>query len=410
MKIATYSSALRYLEAHIHKRSLSSNKTKDPHDGPRNVARVTHLLKLLGNPHEKYPAVHIGGTSGKSSTSYFLAKILESAGYKTGLTISPHLQVATERMQINGRFVSEREFVKLINDIKPAVEKVESEKKWGKVGYFQILLAAAFLHFARRDVDVAVVEVGIGGHYDSTNVIKPVLAIITNVGLDHIRILGPTVEAIARDKREIIKKGVSIITGATQKSVINLLREKAKSVGASFILLNTNSQRTYQEANILLAQRAARELKKLGFSKVTSDAIKLATVTSFFPGRLEIASKKPLVILDVAHNPDKTRALARDLQKLFPGEIFHIIFANLHHTLQPKMLKPLSPIAKTLVLTKPKNGPGLFKKLLKEVLPGDKILVTGSFFLVDRIRNLFYPEAEVLQKRGYYTKVTSIPS
>lgn len=399
----TYEEALQYLTRHIY-------RTKDPHDGPRNITRTKHLLALLGNPQNRYPTIHVGGTSGKSSTAYFIAKILKESGYKTGLIISPHLQVATERIQINGRFVSEKELVALITEIKPIVEKIEKEKKWGKVGYFQILLAAAFLYFTRKDVDTAVVEVGIGGHYDATNVIKPVLAVITNVGLDHTNVLGETIEEIALDKREIIKKGVPVLTGVRQSRVVALIKEKAKKVGAPFLLVNTNGQRTYQEANVVLAQVASEELKKLGFAKITNDSIRHTFTTERLPGRLEIVAKNPMIILDGAHNPDKISALAKTLQVLFPNEKFYVILADTHRQHHPKMIKSLSSLAKRIILAKTKDGVKTFLNLLKQSTPQDMILVTGSFFLVGKIRNLYYPDKEILREKRYYPKVTSIPS
>ncbi|MBI4032924.1 MAG: hypothetical protein HY377_00155 [Candidatus Blackburnbacteria bacterium] len=402
MKATTYSETIDYLDSHIH-------RAKDPHEGSRNIRRTKYLLRLLGNPQDKYPTIHIGGTSGKSSTSFFIAKILQESGYKTGLTISPHLQVATERIQINGYFASEKEFVGLINEIKPVVEKIEEEKRWGKVGYFQILLAAAFLYFARSKVDVAIVEVGIGGHYDATNVIKPVLAVITNVGLDHTSVLGETIEEIARDKREIIKKGVPIITGASQKSVINLLREKAERTDAPFIVINTKGQMTYSKANAILAQTAAEQLKKIGFTNITRKNVNQVLATTFLPGRLEIVSRNPIIILDAAHNIDKMHALVASLQNLFPESKFDIILARAHRKHLKRMIKSLHPITKKLFLTGIKDSAKTLKKVSTRT-PNGKILITGSFFLVDQIRSLYYPKIEVLEKRRYYTKVTSIPS
>ncbi len=398
----TYGEAIQYLTRHIY-------RTRDLRDGPHNIARTKHLLELLGNPQEKYPTIHIGGTSGKSSTSFLIAKILEESGYKTGLTLSPHLQVETERMQVNGRFASRTEFIGLINKLKPIVKKIESEKKWGKVGYFQILLAAAFFYFAHEEVDVAVVEAGIGGHYDATNVINPALAIITNVGLDHTNILGETVEEIARDKREIIKKGVPIITGATQRSVISLLKQKAKMVDAPLIVVNTKTQGTYQKANAVLAQATAEQLEKIGFANITPKSVKRALATAFLPGRIEIISRNPTIILDAAHNIDKMRTLTTSLQNIFPEGKFDIILARAHRKYQKQMVESLRPITQKLFLTSIKDSAKTLKTVLIEA-PHDKILATGSFFLVDQIRSLYYPKIEVLEKRRYYTKVTSIPS
>src|SRR3989304_710124 len=194
------------------------------------LERIGYLLKLLGNPQNKFISIHIAGTSGKGSTAFYIAKLLEvskvsnvskvSKGRgtpKIGLHISPHLVDIRERMQINGKLIELNKFIKLIEEIKPAVESMKNSKV-GLPSYFEILVAASFLYFAQEKVDWAVVEVGLGGRLDATNVLNPTLVVITNVGLDHIEILGNKVEKIAKEKAGIIKSGVPVVTGCPSAS------------------------------------------------------------------------------------------------------------------------------------------------------------------------------------------------
>lgn len=178
------------------------------------LERTRALLDLLGNPQNKFPSVLIGGTAGKGSTAYLISHILTTAGYKTGLTISPHLQKINERIQINNQQISDEKFVKLLNFVIPAIEDMKGISvglanpdlaPQGAPSYFEILIAMAFLYFAQNKVDIAVVEVGMGGEFDATNTLYPLVAVLTNVSLDHTNVLGGTVQKIARTKVGIIK-------------------------------------------------------------------------------------------------------------------------------------------------------------------------------------------------------------
>src|SRR3989338_6871529 len=177
----SFTSAQAYLERHF-----SSGKTYS-------LERIRSLLSDLKSPHLAVPTIHVGGTAGKGSTAYLIASIFEHAGYRVGLYTSPHLISITERLMINRKAIAQTSFVKLLESIKPVIPQAAT--------YFEILTAIAFVYFAKEKVDVAVIEVGIGGKLDATNVVDPLVSVITNVGLDHTEILGPTEETIARDKR-----------------------------------------------------------------------------------------------------------------------------------------------------------------------------------------------------------------
>lgn len=411
-----YNEAMQFLYRFI----PTSRQIRYP--GEAGLERMRKLLRALGNPQDKYPSVHVGGTSGKGSTSTMIAKILQESGYKTGLHISPHLQIATERMQVGGRFASEEEFIELINRLRPLTHKL-------KPTYFELLLAASFLHFAEKKVDIAVIEVGLGGKYDGTNVISPVLVVLTNVGLDHTHILGDTVEKIALDKREIIKPGVPVVTGATQESVKKLIREKAAAVGSQAIFVDTEKGAGvlswYQAKNAQLARRAAKEIKRVGFKKINQKSIGRAFRSFFIPGRLEQVSKNPLIILDGAHNPEKMRATISSLDGNYCA-----VFAATKQKDVKGMLVELIPKTSKLFVTQygvftdmgrvESLTPQELADVIKEMKKGnyslvsepkqalekakeecERILVTGSLYLVGEIRNLFYPAEEILKRRSY---------
>ncbi len=164
------------------------------------LVRIENLLKKLGNPEKKFKSIHVGGTSGKGSTAFYVLRLLEFSGYKVGLHISPHLNYIGERMQINGKNISVKRLVSLVNEIKPVVDEIISKQPQITPSYFEILVAISFLYFAKEKVDLAVVEVGLGGRLDATNVLSPEVSVITNIGKDHTEILGDTVEKIAREK------------------------------------------------------------------------------------------------------------------------------------------------------------------------------------------------------------------
>ena len=245
---STFKEANEYLETLIPKTYVTTHALK--------LERVIYLLKLLNNPHRKFKSIHIGGTSGKGSTAYFLSQLLTGQGYKVGLTISPHLQSVRERFQINGKLISEEKLIFYVNKIRPLVEKTEKDLRLGRPTYFESLVALAFDYFAREKVDIAVVEVGLGGKLDATNVIQPLISIITNVDLDHTDILGDTVEKIARDKSGIIKEGSPVVSGARQLAVKNIIAKKCAENKSRLFLIN-------KEFNY--------KIKKTNFSGVSFD-------------------------------------------------------------------------------------------------------------------------------------------
>ncbi|MBI2049356.1 bifunctional folylpolyglutamate synthase/dihydrofolate synthase [Candidatus Roizmanbacteria bacterium] len=379
--IGTYDEALDFLEGFIGKIIFRVDpKTIKEHDP---LQRMRVLLDLLDNPQNKFKSVLIGGTSGKGSTAYLISHILKIAGYKTGLTISPHLQRVNERLQINGRQIPNEKFTDMVSSLVQTIELMK-KMKVGEPSYFEILIAMAFLYFVQEKVDIAVVEVGMGGEYDATNTLNPLIAVLTNVTLDHTNILGKTVQKIAKTKAGIIKssshplnasskpngntrlanenRSVStaallsnhdyeeivksssrgearssiVITGVKQSSVIKIVESRCKEVGAKLYRLGKDFRLTkfevsllgdYQKENASLAIETVLQLRKFGF-KVSENEIGQALKTAFFPGRFEVVRLALLahhkisstLILDGAHNPTKMRAFLISLKKLFPKE------------------------------------------------------------------------------------------
>lgn len=375
MTITSYQQAVKYLESFIGKIIFKVDKEFVKKHDP--LERMRILLSLLGNPQEKFKSVLVGGTSGKGSTSYLISHILTKAGYKTGLTLSPHLQKVNERLQINGKSISDQKFTDLLNSILSSIEGMK-RMKVGAPSYFEILVAMSFLYFSKEKVDIAVVEVGMGGEFDATNTLNPLVAVLTNVGLDHTNILGKTVEKIAGTKAGVIKKlemrnekleigrennshlssfisHLVVVSGVKQASVIKIVKGKCKKVGAKLFRLgkdfdykikkvshegsvfdltidndrvlqlndlNISLLGEYQVENASLAIEVVLNLKKFGL-EVSENVIRKSLSTAFFPGRFEVFGgpvATPLIVLDGAHNPTKMKAFIYSLKKLYPKE------------------------------------------------------------------------------------------
>ena len=195
--------------------------------------RISHLVNLLGNPQNSFPSIHIGGTSGKGSTATMTASILAAAGYKTGLFLSPQLQVINECYQIDNRMVATSRLAEVFATIKPAIQQVADENPFGQPSSFEAQVALAFCLFQQEIVDAAIIEVGLGGTFDATNVLRAQVAVLTNIGLDHTEILGETIEQIAHDKAGIIKPGQIVVSGLTQPSTQQIIAERCAAQGAA---------------------------------------------------------------------------------------------------------------------------------------------------------------------------------
>lgn len=342
------------------------------------LLRMKEWLRVLGNPHTKYKTIHIVGTSGKGSTATLLSHILTTAGYKTGLTISPHLQSMTERIQINDEPIHLSALITLVEGLTGPLKQME-EGAYGLPSYYEILLGLAFLHFAKEKVGVAVVEAGLGGQFDGTNVITPLAGIVTTIGLDHMDVLGDTIEKIAKDKLGIIKPKMDVIIGASQPSVQEIAAIAAEAAGDPCLRIGkefsyTVTEQTFrgssfdltlngktlsnlfvslagahQVHNAALATVCALRLEKKGFS-VGERVIRRALKTAFVPGRFELVEQFPKVVIDGAHNPDKIAALLETL-KLYPTKRWYVVFAAKNDKNVKDMLALLYPRSSFIVAT-----------------------------------------------------------
>lgn len=310
---------------------------------PYRLDRMRAFLAALDDPQNQYPTVHVGGTSGKGSTSTMIASILSASGKRTGLHTKPHLSSMTERARIDGANIPEETFAELLSEMLPAIDNTAVE--FSRPSYYEILLALTFLYFAREQVDIAVIEVGLGGTLDGTNVITPVVSLITNVGLDHTDVLGDTLEEIAADKAGIAKQGVPLVCGVELAEPKRIIRERCESVGAPFLAVSdmvhnarVTSQGRYGQSFEITTARGtyALDIPLLGNFQPLNASIAIAALEQLpaefvpaiedvrrglehisLPGRMEVFPTHPVVVFDIAHNPDKARGLAASLATHF---------------------------------------------------------------------------------------------
>lgn len=319
---------------------------------PYRLDRMRAFLHRLGDPQDAYPTVHVGGTSGKGSTSTMIAAALTDSGKRTGLHTKPHLRSMVERARIDGANVTEERFAELLTEMMPAIDAVSSE--YSRPSYYETLLALAFFHFAQERVDIAVIEVGVGGKLDGTNVLRPRVCVITNVGLDHTDILGETLEEIAGDKAGIAKPGVPLVSAVEDPGPRAVIEQACKDAGAPFIhvLDSTRIEErssapfsqhftvttprdtydvtlpvlgTFQQRN---AATAILALEQLDDSlRPSKDAVENGLAHLNLTGRMEYFPAHPGVVFDVAHNPDKAGHLAESLKRAFPDRRFAFVLA-----------------------------------------------------------------------------------
>lgn len=415
------------------------------------ISRMTNMCRDLGHPEASFRVIHVTGTNGKTSTARIIRSILSGLGFKTALYSSPHLVSYTERMSIDGDEISEEEFAAVLEHITPAIDDTNRAGLGGIITQFEALTAMAFSWFASRDVDVAVVEVGMGGRWDATNVVKPDVAVITNISLEHIDRLGTTIEAITGEKAGIIKYGSTVVTGVDQPSALAIIKEQCSQAGADLKVFGRDFD--LQEAEIGLDGLRYLTIKGLrriypgvplalkGFHQAINATIATAAAEAFLnkspdvetfsfgetlarvlpkadsPGRLETAAKNPLLVLDGAHNPAGAETLAAALRNEFEYDRLILVLAVLEDKDAAGIVRVLGPLANR-VITAAAQSPramdadslaGLAEEYAdnvsvassiaealvqasREARPGDMILATGSLYTVGEAR-------EALQKK-----------
>ena len=403
-----------------------------------NLTNTITLCRYLDDPQTKFKTIHVAGTNGKGSVSHMLAAILQTAGYKTGLYTSPHLKDFRERIKINGEMISREFVIEFTEKIKPVIEEIEPS-------FFEITVAMAFDYFYKEKVNIAIIEVGLGGRLDSTNIITPELSVITNIGFDHMNMLGDSLEQIAFEKAGIIKPGIPAVIGEilpetkkvfdqtaeknnTKYSVAShvrqvtdwnwkaheLITEVAQQNKTDHSVYHLDLQGIYQTKNLLTVLEACTQLKHMGWrinENEIHDALKQVKKITGLHGRWEIIHHSPMVILDVAHNVDGIQQLVQQLEIMEPRQL-HIIIGLVKDKEAKKILAML-PKEADYYFTKAQVPRAMHENELDEIgkntgLHGetfsdvntalqfalqkagkeDLILVCGSVFLVGEVEGI----------------------
>lgn len=401
----------------------------------KDLTNIIALCEYLDNPHQKFKSVHIAGTNGKGSVSHMIAAVMQTAGYTTGLYTSPHLKDFRERIRVNGEMIAEEEVVQFVEKIKPAINSIEPS-------FFEITVAMAFYFFARQKVDIAIVEVGLGGRLDSTNIILPEVSVITNIGWDHMNMLGNSLEEIAAEKGGIIKEGIPVVVGeknaatslvfkkiAAKKNAplyfaedyFSVLHYQIHTTYLDVTVQNKEQNKTtnyqldlpgiYQTKNILTVLEVMDILQHRGWN-ISDSSIEqaLAQVKKLtgLHGRWEVIHEHPTVALEVAHNEDGVKQILAHLQQISYRQL-HIIFGMVKDKPTDSILKLLpkeahyyftaAHIPRALdaaTLQQSASAFGLKGTIYEDVnaalqqaihtaIPDDLIIVCGSIFLVAEV-------------------------
>ncbi len=319
----------------------------------KDLSNITALCEALGNPHKKFKSIHIAGTNGKGSVSHILTSVLMEAGYKVGTYTSPHYKNFTERVKINGKPILRQRVVEFVEIIAAQIETI-------KPSFFEITVAMAFWYFAKRQVDFALVETGLGGRLDSTNILTPELSIITNIGFDHMNMLGTTLPEIAREKAGIIKPGVPVVLGEwADQNILKVFKKKSREtssrllktkVGKSF---DSPLRGAFQKKNIQSAYAAFEVLSESHNLRVEHfiRGLKNINKNCRIIGRWQVIGDKPLTILDSAHNLPGIRSLLTEILDMVEGEL-HLVYGTVADKDLTKILH-LFPVEARYYLTEP---------------------------------------------------------
>ncbi|HXW51723.1 MAG TPA: Mur ligase family protein [Candidatus Acidoferrales bacterium] len=312
---------------------------------PGRLDRMRTLLAKLGNPERDFRSIHVGGTAGKGSTATMCAAILRASGLHVGLHTKPHLHSVVERAKIDGVPIGEERFAAIFEQLAPIIEEMRGGE-WGPPSYFELLVALSFVYFAQENVDVAVVEVGVGGALDGTNLIQPLISVITNVGTDHKDVLGDTIEQIARDKAGIIKSGIPVVTAAQDAAALAVIEAAASARGSALTVLDKDANVLSRLGDLPYAQQVdvttsngaySFVLPLIGEFQATNAATAILTCEQVretlptnpadvarglrdisLPGRAEYYPAHPSLLFDVAHNVEKAAALRAAIARHFP--------------------------------------------------------------------------------------------
>ena len=310
----------------------------------KDIGNIVQACDILDNPHEKFKSIHIAGTNGKGSTAHMIASVLQEAGFKTGLYTSPHLKDFRERIRINERMISKKEVIDFVNENKIEFEKI-------KMSFFEYTVAMAFNYFSKSNVDIAIIETGLGGRLDSTNIIRPELSIITNIGFDHTNLLGNTLEEIAKEKAGIIKEKTPVIIGRRQEETKNIFKKIANKKNSSIYFaqnknyLSNNLSINYQTENINTMIAALEILNWKIDNHHISEGLNNIHKNTVLQGRWQTLGKSPLTICDTGHNIDGIKNVIQEINNITFNKL-HFVFGTVNDKDTNKILALLPKEAK----------------------------------------------------------------
>ncbi len=399
-----------------------------------NLDRMNTACKMLGNPEKKFKSIHIGGTNGKGSTTSFIKNVLMNAGYNIGTYTSPFIVVFNERLCINNNYISDEDLLRIVNEIYPTLLDIEKQIE-SNLTFFEVVTLISFLYFANSDVDYVIYEVGLGGTLDATNVLSPVLSVITNIGYDHIDILGPTLKDVAKNKLGIVKENSVLVT--TEQNFKALFEEVCYARNSKLKIINTEKIEnvildikgtsfdyceykgvrlgmlgSHQAFNATLAIETIKKINELENLSITNNHILNGLLNTRWPGRLEIIKNSPTLIIDGAHNIDGILSLKKSVSKIFYGKKIHTVFCAMKDKDLEKMINTLEDFSTTISFTsfefdRSSNAKDLYEisnfdskkydtdavslinRLLKNTDADDVVLVTGSLYFISYIRKNF---------------------
>ena len=439
----TYNKTLDYLYSFV---DFSLQKMADFSRAKFKLERMQALVASIGNPQQAYPSIHVAGTKGKGSVSVLCASALREAGYTVGLYTSPHMTDYAERIQVDGEFIPHEDLVDIVEEIKPYVAAIP------ELTTFEITTALAFKYFLRRNVTAAIVEVGLGGRLDATNVVVPEVSVITSISYDHTYVLGQTLTEIAGEKAGIIKPAIPVVVAPQEEEARVVIEQVARQHSAALVQVGRDVLfkeishslegqtlsvwdplsngvppvelfipllGTHQIVNAATAYTSLGVFAQKGF-EINSDKIKHGFKKAFWPGRFEVIQNSPPIILDCAHNRDSALKLRLTLEEYFPGKNVIFIFGALEDKDVQGMFAELMPLAKELILVKSFHPrainttqlveigkpfeckvhvidyiPDAMEKAMQIIGENEIIVVTGSISVVAEARKYWESKANI---------------
>jgi len=370
------------------------------HKGDFNLSleNMRILLKKLNNPEKSLKVIHVAGTNGKGSVCAMLSSILKEAGYKVGMYTSPHLKDFRERFLINNKKISKEDLVKYFKKVKPSITSQT---------FFEVITAIAFLYFKDKKIDFLVCEVGLGGRLDATNLVNPIISVITNIGLEHQQYLGEKIEEIAYEKAGIIKNRIPVVTGA-RGVALKVIKKIAKEKNSKIYLdgkpvkgFPLKLKGDFQLENASVAVETINRLNQYYNLKINKKIIKNGLLKTIWHGRLEFISKN--ILVDCAHNIDAIKALKKELKKIKKGyKKLYLIIGFLKDKDHKSMLKELIPLADRTILVKPKIPRALEPKILEKCVKKDYIIIKDTKKALKYAKNIVKKDDLILVTGSIY--------